>query len=144
MRRFVLRVGVYLMAVLCMARAVELMPAAARPEGDSSAELDGFFADSARVEHDWEVKFRALPSPANMRSDMQRISARPHHVGTEYDHANAEWILSQFRDWGWDAQQHARYRVGYRSQQLFRPLLADRHARRSRYDRRTDDASPGL
>ena len=102
MRRFA-RVGVYLMAVLCMVRAVEVMPAAARPEGDSPAALDGFSAESARVEHDWEVKFRALPSPANMRSYMQRISARPHHVGTEYDHANAEWILSQFRDWGWDA-----------------------------------------
>jgi N-acetylated-alpha-linked acidic dipeptidase len=34
---------------------------------------------------------------------MQRISARPHHVGTEYDRLNAEWILSQFREWGWDA-----------------------------------------
>ena len=103
MRRFVLRVGVYLMAVFCMARAVNLMPAAAHPEGDTPAPLDGFSADSARVEHDWEVKFRALPSPANMRSYMQRISARPHSVGTEYDRLNAEWILSQFRAWGWDA-----------------------------------------
>jgi N-acetylated-alpha-linked acidic dipeptidase len=103
MRRFVLRVSVYLMAVLCMAQVVDLMPAAARPEGDSPTSLDGFSADSARVERDWEGKFRALPSPANMRSYMQRISARPHAVGTEYDRLNAQWILSQFRDWGWDA-----------------------------------------
>ena len=65
--------------------------------------LDGFSADSARAERDWESKFRALPSPANLRSDMQRISARPHHVGTEYDRDNAEWILSLFQQWGWDA-----------------------------------------
>jgi N-acetylated-alpha-linked acidic dipeptidase len=34
---------------------------------------------------------------------MQRITAHPHHVGTEYDHANAQWILSLFQQWGWDA-----------------------------------------
>jgi N-acetylated-alpha-linked acidic dipeptidase len=34
---------------------------------------------------------------------MRRISARPHHVGTDYDRANAEWILSLFQQWGWEA-----------------------------------------
>ena len=104
MRRFTLRVIVCLMAVLWMAHAVDRMPAAAGQAGDASAPLDGFSPDSARAERDWEGKFRALPSPANMRSYMQRISARPHHLGTEYDHQNAEWILSLFRQWGWDAQ----------------------------------------
>jgi N-acetylated-alpha-linked acidic dipeptidase len=70
---------------------------------DTAAPLDGFSAESANTERDWESKFRALPSPANLRAYMQRISARPHHVGTEYDRANAEWILSLFQQWGWDA-----------------------------------------
>ena len=35
---------------------------------------------------------------------MQRLSARPHHVGSPYDKQNAEWILSQFKSWGLDAQ----------------------------------------
>ena len=116
MRRFVLSVVACLMAVLLMARAVDPVSAAARPAGatnpalgaaaaaDSTTPLDGFSADSARAERDWESKFRALPSPVNMRSYMQRISAHPHHVGTEYDHANAEWILSLFRQWGWEAK----------------------------------------
>jgi N-acetylated-alpha-linked acidic dipeptidase len=114
MRRLILSIGVCLAAVLFMARAVDPVPGVARPAGaiisaraaatDSTAPLDGFSADSARAERDWESKFRVLPSPANMRSYMQRISARPHHVGTEYDRANAEWILSQFQQWGWDAQ----------------------------------------
>ena len=34
---------------------------------------------------------------------MQRLSARPHHVGSAYDKENAEWILSKFKEWGWDA-----------------------------------------
>ncbi len=65
--------------------------------------LLGFTAASANTERDWEAKFRALPDPARMRSDMQRLSARPHHVGSPYDRANAEWILQQFKDAGWDA-----------------------------------------
>ena len=115
MRRFVLSVIACLMIVWLMAHAVDPVPAAAHPAGaanpalgaaaavDSPAPLDGFSADSARAERDWESKFRALPSPANLRSYMQRISARPHHVGTDYDRANAQWILSLFQQWGWDA-----------------------------------------
>jgi N-acetylated-alpha-linked acidic dipeptidase len=34
---------------------------------------------------------------------MKRLSARPHHVGSPYDRENAEWILSHFKEWGWDA-----------------------------------------
>ena len=35
---------------------------------------------------------------------MQRLSARPHHVGSPYDKDNAEWILAKFKEWGLDAQ----------------------------------------
>jgi N-acetylated-alpha-linked acidic dipeptidase len=34
---------------------------------------------------------------------MQRLSARPHHVGSAYDKDNAEWILARFKEWGLDA-----------------------------------------
>ena len=66
--------------------------------------LRGFSADTERAERDWEGKFRAIPDPANLRSYMQRLSARPHHVGSPYDKDNAEWILSRFKEWGLDAQ----------------------------------------
>jgi N-acetylated-alpha-linked acidic dipeptidase len=65
--------------------------------------LFGFGAESSGSERQWENKFRALPSPENEREYMRRLSARPHHVGSPYDKDNAEWILSKFRDWGWDA-----------------------------------------
>src|SRR5205085_5023383 len=38
------------------------------------------------------------------RDSMQRLSARPHHVGSPYDKDNAEWILGQFQKWGFDAK----------------------------------------
>src|SRR5262249_48629922 len=34
---------------------------------------------------------------------MKRLSERPHHVGSPYDKENAEWILSKFKEWGFDA-----------------------------------------
>jgi N-acetylated-alpha-linked acidic dipeptidase len=65
--------------------------------------LQGFRLDSSDAERQWETKFRALPTPENQREYMRRLSARPHHVGSAYDKENAEWILSKFKDWGWDA-----------------------------------------
>lgn len=69
----------------------------------AQSELLGFTPASSRVERDWEAKFTARPNPARMRADMQRLSAHPHHVGSPYDRANAEWLLQQFKDAGWDA-----------------------------------------
>ncbi|MGD1155154.1 MAG: transferrin receptor-like dimerization domain-containing protein [Terriglobia bacterium] len=115
MRRFILSIIVCALVVLFAAEAVEPVPTQARPTGeavftpsapagvDQTTPLDGFSADSARAERDWETKFRALPSLANLRDYMQRLTARPHHVGSPYDRENAEWILSLFQRWGWDA-----------------------------------------
>jgi N-acetylated-alpha-linked acidic dipeptidase len=52
----------------------------------------------------WEEKFRAIPSPQNQRDYMQRLSARPHHVGSPYDKDNAEWIAAKLKSWGLDAR----------------------------------------
>ena len=67
------------------------------------APLAGYSADSSRTEHNWEQKFRASPDPANLRAYMQRLSARPHNVGSPYDKDNAEWILAKFKEFGLDA-----------------------------------------
>src|SRR2546430_13862372 len=66
--------------------------------------LPGYSAASSRIERDWEAKFRDIPTPQNFRDYMQRLSARPHHVGSPYDKDNAEWILSKFKEWGLEAK----------------------------------------
>jgi N-acetylated-alpha-linked acidic dipeptidase len=66
------------------------------------AQLFGFSADSSRSERKWEEQFRAIPSPENLRAYMQRLSARPHNVGSPYDKDNAEWIASKFKEFGLD------------------------------------------
>jgi N-acetylated-alpha-linked acidic dipeptidase len=63
----------------------------------------GYGAAGSAVEDAWEGKFRDGIVPANIRENMRRLSARPHHVGSAYDKDNAQWILSRFREWGFDA-----------------------------------------
>ena len=69
-----------------------------------TAPLAGYSAASSATERDWEAKFRALPSPDNLREYMRHLTAHPHHVGSPYDKENAEWILAQFKSWGLDAE----------------------------------------
>src|ERR1700681_49051 len=74
---------------------------AASPETEQP--LNGYSAVTSRSQRDWETKFRAVPEPQNLRDYMQRLSARPHHVGSPYDKDNAEWMLTKFKEWGLDA-----------------------------------------
>ncbi|HEY2462255.1 MAG TPA: transferrin receptor-like dimerization domain-containing protein [Candidatus Acidoferrum sp.] len=80
---------------------ISLAPLGAHVVADESP-LAGFSAESSRVERQWEEKFRAIPNPEIVRSNMQLLSARPHNVGTAYDKQNAEWIASKFKEFGFD------------------------------------------
>ena len=84
--------------LFCLLTAILTVAAAEEP-----ALIQGFTAGSSRAERDWELKYRAIPDPSNMREYMKRLSAYPHHVGSPYDKENAEWILTRFKEWGWDA-----------------------------------------
>ena len=64
--------------------------------------LFGYSAESSRAERQWEEKLRAIPSTENLRAYMQRLSARPHNVGSPYDKDNAEWIAAKFKAFGLD------------------------------------------
>jgi N-acetylated-alpha-linked acidic dipeptidase len=87
--------GIYSLCLLLLA------PAAWPADPDP---LAGYSAASSKTEQEWETKFRAIPDPAKLRAYMQRLTARPHHVGSPYDKDNAEWILAQFKEWGLDAK----------------------------------------
>jgi len=73
--------------------------------GSNSAKpLIGYSTESSRTERDWEQKFREIPAPDQVRENMRRLSAFPHHVGSAYDKDNAQWMLAKFKSWGFDAQ----------------------------------------
>ncbi len=52
----------------------------------------------------WDARFRAIPRPDNIKENMRRMSAHPHHVGSPYDKDNAEWLQARFKEYGWNAQ----------------------------------------
>lgn len=83
--------------LLCFSLLLSAAPAADAPA------LQGFSRDAATVERAWEAKFKAVPNPEQLRACMQRLSARPHHIGSPYDKDNAEWLLARFREWSLDA-----------------------------------------
>jgi N-acetylated-alpha-linked acidic dipeptidase len=64
--------------------------------------LMGYSTASSQSERQWEGKLRAIPSTDNLRAYMQRLSARPHNVGTPADKDNAEWIAARFKEFGLD------------------------------------------
>jgi N-acetylated-alpha-linked acidic dipeptidase len=50
-----------------------------------------------------ERQFDASLNAAEMAGWMKTMAAEPNHVGSAHDKANAEMVLAQFRDWGWNA-----------------------------------------
>src|SRR5215468_6399468 len=90
----------FLACLLSVSLCAPLLPA----QSATALALRGYSNESARTQRDWETKFRAIPDPANLRAYMERLSARPHHVGSPYDKDNADWILGKLKEWGLDAK----------------------------------------
>ena len=63
----------------------------------------GFTAESTKTEQDWEERFRKLPEPSRIHANMLQLASHPHHVGSEAQRKNAEWIVARYKEWGWDA-----------------------------------------
>jgi N-acetylated-alpha-linked acidic dipeptidase len=62
----------------------------------------GFSSASAAKERALEAQFDSSLKRDDLRDWMKRLSARPHHLGSVYDHDNAEFIASLFKSWGYD------------------------------------------
>ena len=50
-----------------------------------------------------ERSFDASIDSAEMGGWLKTLAAEPNHVGSPHDKANAEMVLSMFKQWGWDA-----------------------------------------
>jgi len=80
---------------------ISLAPVGSHVAADEQP-LFGYSAESSRTERQWEEKLRAIPSPDNLRAYMQKLSAHPHHVGSQADKDNADWIAAKFKEFGLD------------------------------------------
>jgi N-acetylated-alpha-linked acidic dipeptidase len=52
----------------------------------------------------WEALFRGIPAADRIGTYIERLAARPHHVGSAYDKDNAEWLAASFKQWGLDTR----------------------------------------
>ena len=98
MRKF--GVGLTCLSLTCLAGAA-LPQSATAPAG---TDMLGFTSGGATQEHDLERRFDTELSAPEMREWLRRLSAGPNQVGSPHDKANAEFLLAQFKKWGWDAR----------------------------------------
>jgi N-acetylated-alpha-linked acidic dipeptidase len=92
--------------IVCFAIVITQLLSAQSEEAQKTTEdsqLLGYSSQSAQQQKDWEKKFRDGIVAEKIRENMRRLSARPHNVGSPYDKDDAEWILSKFKEYGFDA-----------------------------------------
>ncbi|MBK9152961.1 MAG: M28 family metallopeptidase [Chloracidobacterium sp.] len=76
----------------------------AQSTGPGSGDLMGFSPAGSSSQRTLEARFDSMLKTENLRDWMKRLSARPHHLGSAYNKENADFILSLFRSWGYQAE----------------------------------------
>src|SRR6185312_14953865 len=66
--------------------------------------IAGFNKKNTETQLTLESKFEQNLSAENIGAMMQKLSAVPHHLSSEAGKKNAEYIVSLYKKWGWDAQ----------------------------------------
>ena len=77
--------------------------AAVTPTAPASSAMFGFSPAAATAQRSLEQRFDAQLDPADQRRWLQQMASQPNQVGAPHNKANAEFMLEQFRAWGWDA-----------------------------------------
>jgi N-acetylated-alpha-linked acidic dipeptidase len=85
--------------ILTAALALSLGPAAA----SAAPTLLGFTPASSDAERALENRFDANLSADAIAARLKTMASAPNQVGSPHDKANAEFVLSQLKSWGWDA-----------------------------------------
>jgi N-acetylated-alpha-linked acidic dipeptidase len=66
--------------------------------------LLGFTPAAAAEQRALEQRFNDRLSADNLRDWAKRMASRPHHVGSPWGRANAEWMAEQLRSWGYETR----------------------------------------
>ncbi len=69
-----------------------------------AAKLLGFTDAHATAQLAIERKFDAQIAAADQKAWLKQMAASPNHVGSPHNKANADFMLKQFKAWGWDAR----------------------------------------
>ncbi len=85
-------------ALACSLAAATVAPTAVEKQ------LLGFSVDAGHAELAREQAFDSLISKRDLRAWLEHLAARPHHVGSDWGRANAEWMRDLFASWGYTAR----------------------------------------
>jgi N-acetylated-alpha-linked acidic dipeptidase len=134
MRGFFRTTGVMLLLSLALAA-----------QAQTTSPLLGFMPARAAEQQALEKRFDSLLSRENLREWMQRLTARPHHVGSTAGRENAQFLAEQLRSWGYDTRIEE-FRVLFptpkqRRLELVRP---GRYTARIAEPRLREDATSGI
>ena len=88
---------------LAAASLAVLLPLAAVSQ-ETAKPILGFAPGSVAAERQLEAKFLAIPDSKRIADNMHILAAHPHNVGSAAQRANAEWLMKQYKSWGWDAK----------------------------------------
>jgi len=66
--------------------------------------LTGFFPKNISSQLNTEQQFDKQLDANVIGANIKKLSAFPHHLNSPYGKQNAEYLLSQFKSFGWDAQ----------------------------------------
>jgi N-acetylated-alpha-linked acidic dipeptidase len=64
----------------------------------------GYSEEAAKVQLQLEQDFDKLLVSDNLDEWMKYMTARPHHVGSEYDKKVVDYVAAKFRDWGYEVK----------------------------------------
>ena len=70
----------------------------------SQQKISGFFPQHAPRQLAFEKEFDAMLSTSNQDEWMKFLTAGPHHIGSAKGKANAEYMATLFRQWGYETE----------------------------------------
>src|SRR5215467_1925809 len=83
--------------------AAALLCSSAGAAGEPTA-FFGFTAEQTAAQKSLESRFDSELSTTDLDTWLKNLASAPNQVGAPHDKANAEFVLEQFKQWGWDAQ----------------------------------------
>ncbi|MGH8315565.1 MAG: PA domain-containing protein, partial [Steroidobacterales bacterium] len=93
------------LALLSISAALSLAVLQSSTAAESSAPpLLGFTAAGSDAQRLLEKKFDANLNAADYGPWLKQLASEANHVGTPHNRENAEFLLKQFRAWGWKAE----------------------------------------
>ncbi len=104
----------------------------------------GFNAGQSSTEQSLEKRFDGKLDARDLRGWLQQMSSAPNHVGSPHNRKNAEFLLEQFRKWGWDSTIETFY-IWYPQpvRQLLEMTAPHRYTARLHEPRVTGDRTSG-